>query len=232
MLKIAPSILAADYSKLGEEIKTVVDAGADYIHLDVMDGMFVPSMSIGMPVIKSIRKCTDKTFDVHLMVHEPMRYVKEYKEAGADIISVHAEACSQLDVTIDRIKQLGCKAGVVLNPATPLSMLDFVLENIDMVLIMTVNPGFGGQRYIQSMTRKIVELRRMIDERGFDIDIEVDGGITIDNVRTVLDAGANVIVAGSGIFNGNIVENMKGFKEAFRSYNVDLVESEEKKISE
>ncbi|MFQ9933958.1 MAG: ribulose-phosphate 3-epimerase [Lachnospiraceae bacterium] len=232
MLKLAPSILAADYSKLGEEIKTVVEAGADYIHLDVMDGMFVPSMSIGMPVIKSIRKCTDKIFDVHLMVHEPMRYVKEYREAGADIISVHAEACSQLDVTIDRIKQAGCKAGVVLNPATPLSMLDFVLEDIDMVLIMTVNPGFGGQRYIQSMTRKIVELRRMIDERGFDIDLEVDGGITVDNVRTVLDAGANVIVSGSGIFKGDVRENMRGFLEAFKSYRLDVEELGEKKSDE
>ena len=232
MLKLAPSILAADYSKLGEEIKTVVEAGADYIHLDVMDGMFVPSMSIGMPVIKSIRKCTDKIFDVHLMVHEPMRYVKEYREAGADIISVHAEACSQLVVTIDRIKQAGCKAGVVLNPATPLSMLDFVLEDIDMVLIMTVNPGFGGQRYIQSMTRKIVELRRMIDERGFDIDLEVDGGITVDNVRTVLDAGANVIVSGSGIFKGDVRENMRGFLEAFKSYRLDVEELGEKKSDE
>lgn len=232
MLRLAPSLLAADYSKLGEEIKTVVDAGADYIHLDVMDGMFVPSMSIGMPVIKSIRKCTDKMFDVHLMVHEPMRYVKEYKEAGADIISVHAEACSQLDVTIDRIKQLDCRAGVVLNPATPLSMLDFVLENIDMVLIMTVNPGFGGQRYIQSMTRKIVELRRMIDERGFNVDIEVDGGITVENVRTVLDAGANIIVSGSGIFNGNVRENMQGFLDAFKSYKVEIEESEDYKVNE
>lgn len=227
MFKLAPSLLAADYSRLGEEIKTVVDAGADYIHLDVMDGMFVPSMSIGMPVIKSIRKCTDKIFDVHLMVHEPMRYVKEYREAGADIISVHAEACSQLDVTVDRIRRLGCKAGVVLNPATPLSMLDFVLENIDVVLIMTVNPGFGGQRYIQSMTRKIVELRRMIDERGFNVDIEVDGGITVENVRTVLDAGANIIVSGSGIFSGNVKDNMQGFLDAFKSYTTDIEESPE-----
>lgn len=224
MLKLAPSILNADYSRLGDEIRTVDECGADYIHLDVMDGMFVPSMSIGMPVIKSLRKCTDKIFDVHLMIQDPNRYLQDYKEAGADIISVHAEACTQLDVTVDRIKQLGCKAGVVLNPATPLSMLDFVLENIDMVLIMTVNPGFGGQRYIQSMTRKIIELRNIIDERGYNVDIEVDGGITVDNVRTVLDAGANVIVSGSGVFKGNVRENMKGFREVFRCYDVNIDE--------
>jgi ribulose-phosphate 3-epimerase len=224
MLKLAPSILNADYAKLGEEIETVDECGADYIHLDVMDGMFVPAMSIGMPVIKSLRKCTDKIFDVHLMINDPNRYLQDFKDAGADIISVHAEACTQLDITVDRIKQLGCKAGVVLNPATPLSMLDFVLENIDMVLIMTVNPGFGGQRYIQSMTRKIVELRHIIDERGYNVDIEVDGGITVDNVRTVIDAGANVIVSGSGVFKGDVRKNMQGFREVFRSYDVNIVD--------
>lgn len=224
MLKLAPSILNADYAKLGEEIRTVDECGADYIHLDVMDGMFVPAMSIGMNVIKSLRKCTDKIFDVHLMIQDPNRYLQEFKDAGADIISVHAEACTQLDITVDRIKQLDCKVGVVLNPATPLSVLDFVLENIDMVLIMTVNPGFGGQRYIQGMTRKIIELRHIIDERGYNVDIEVDGGITVDNVRTVLDAGANVIVSGSGVFKGDVRKNMQGFREVFRSYDVSLDE--------
>lgn len=226
MLKLAPSILNADYAKLGEEITTVDECGADYIHLDVMDGMFVPALSIGMPVIKSLRKCTDKIFDVHLMIQDPNRYLQEFKDAGADIISVHAEACTQLDITVDRIKQLGCKVGVVLNPATPLSQLDFVLENIDMVLIMTVNPGFGGQRYIQSMTRKIVELRHIIDERGYNVDIEVDGGITVDNVRTVIDAGANVIVSGSGVFKGDVRKNMKGFREIFKSYDVNIVDEQ------
>lgn len=224
MLKLAPSILNADYAKLGEEIAAVDECGADYIHLDVMDGMFVPALSIGMPVIKSLRKCTDKIFDVHLMIQDPNRYLQDFKDAGADIISVHAEACNQLDITVDRIKQLGCKAGVVLNPATPLSQLDFVLENIDMVLLMTVNPGFGGQRYIQSMTRKIVELRHIVDERGYNVDIEVDGGITVDNVRTVLDAGANVIVSGSGVFKGDVRKNMQGFREIFKSYDINAVE--------
>ncbi len=219
MIKLSPSILAADYAKLGEEMKAVVDAGAQYIHLDCMDGNFVPSMSIGMPVIRSIRKVTDAVFDVHLMVTEPLRFLQAYRDAGADIITVHAEACNQLDITIAKIKELGCKAGVALNPATPLSMLDFVLENIDMVLVMGVNPGFGGQKYIPSMTRKITELRRMIDDRGFDVDISVDGGITLDNVRTVIDAGANVIVAGSAVFNGDKAKNVQDFLDVFKSYD-------------
>lgn len=224
VVKLSPSILSADYSKLGEEIKTVVDAGAEYIHLDCMDGNFVPSMSIGMPVIRSIRKVTDAIFDVHLMVKEPLRFLQQYRDAGADIITVHAEACSQLDITIAKIKELGCKAGVALNPATPLSMLDFVLENIDMVLIMGVNPGFGGQKYIPSMTRKINELRLMIESRGFDVDIAVDGGVTLDNVRTVIDAGANIIVAGSSVFYGDKTQNVKEYLEIFKSYDNSIEE--------
>lgn len=218
MYKLAPSILNADYGNLESEIVLADKAGADMIHLDVMDGMFVPCISFGWDLIKRVRPCTNKKFDVHLMINEPDRYLKYFKDAGADIISVHAEACSQLDVTIDRIRELGCKVGVVLNPATSLTILDFVLEKIDMVLLMTVNPGFGGQKYMTSMTRKIMELRKIIDEREFDVDIEVDGGITIENVRTVLDAGANIIVSGSGVYRGDVTANVNNFINVFKEY--------------
>ena len=216
---LAPSILSADFKILGEQLKLTEEAGAEYIHFDVMDGKFVPSISFGMPVLASIRNAVDQIFDVHLMINDPDRYLHYFKEAGADIISVHAEACNQLDVTIDRIRDLGCKVGVVLNPATSLTTLDFVLEKIDMVLLMTVNPGFGGQKYMTSMTRKIVELRRIIDEREFDVDIEVDGGITVENVRTVLDAGANIIVSGSGIYRGDVTQNVTNFLDIFKEYD-------------
>ena len=204
MYKLAPSILNADYSNLGSQIRLADKAGADMIHLDVMDGMFVPCISFGWDLIKKVRDCTEKKFDVHLMINDPDRYLHYFKEAGADIISVHAEACNQLDVTIDRIRDLGCKVGVVLNPATSLTTLDFVLEKIDMVLLMTVNPGFGG---------------RIIDEREFDVDIEVDGGITVENVRTVLDAGANIIVSGSGIYRGDVTQNVTNFLDIFKEYD-------------
>lgn len=218
MLYLAPSILSADFANLGNDIKTIDNAGADYVHIDVMDGKFVPSISFGMPVMKAIRKYTDKVFDVHLMIEEPGRYINEFKEAGADIITVHAEACCHLNRTLQAIKNAGCKTGVALNPATPLSVLDYVLEYTDMVLIMSVNPGFGGQSYIPNSTGKIAQIRDIIDKRGFDIDIEVDGGINQSNVTEVIDAGANVIVAGSAVFNGDAQKNVEAFKEIFGRY--------------
>ncbi len=218
MLYLAPSILSADFAHLGNDIKTIDNAGADYVHIDVMDGKFVPSISFGMPVMKAIRKYTDKVFDVHLMIEEPGRYINEFKEAGADIITVHAEACCHLNRTLQAIKNAGCKTGVALNPATPLSVLDYVLEYTDMVLIMSVNPGFGGQSYIPNSTEKIAQIRDIINKRGLDTDIEVDGGINQSNVTEVIDAGANVIVAGSAIFNGDAQKNVEAFKEIFGRY--------------
>lgn len=192
-------------------MEAVDRAGAHYIHIDVMDGAFVPNFSIGLPVIKAIRKYTDKVFDVHLMVEDPAHHLEAFKEAGADILTVHVEACRHLHRTIQTIHSLGIRAGVALNPATPLCVLDDVLEDVDMVLLMGVNPGFGGQKYISSTTDKIRRLRKIIRDRSLDVDIEVDGGINRDNLNMVLDAGANVIVAGSQIFNGDVAENMKDF---------------------
>ena len=208
---LAPSILAADFTKLGEEIIAIDKAGAGFIHIDVMDGMFVPSISFAMPVIKSIRKVTDKVFDVHLMIEDPDRYLKDFKECGADLITVQAEACKHLDRTLNAIRELGCKVGVALNPATPISILENVLHLADMVLIMSVNPGFGGQKYIEYSTDKIKALRKMINDKNLNTDIQVDGGITTDNVQKVIDAGANIIVAGTAVFKGDIEENVKKF---------------------
>lgn len=208
---LAPSILSADFSRLGEQVEAIGKAGAQYVHIDVMDGNFVPSISLGLPVIQSIRPCTDCVFDVHLMIEEPARYVKEFAEAGADIITVHAEACRHLDRTVMAIKELNRKAGVALNPATDLSCLNHILPKLDMVLLMTVNPGFGGQKFIPYTMDKIRALRRTVTERGIFTDIEVDGGITLSNVEEVLKAGANVIVAGSAVFGGNVQENVKAF---------------------
>ena len=208
---LSPSILSADFANLGEQVKLLDEAGAQYVHIDVMDGMFVPSISFGMPVIKSIRDCSDRIFDVHLMIEEPIRYIDEFAAAGADIITVHAEACKHLDRTIEVIKEHDILAGVALNPATPLEAVEYILPKVDMVLLMTVNPGFGGQSYISYCTEKVRKLKEMIERQGLKTDIQVDGGINLDNVEMVMDAGANIIVAGSAVFKGDVAQNVQDF---------------------
>ena len=214
MIKIAPSILSADFSKLGEEVIKLNDAGADFIHIDVMDGEFVPNITFGMPVIKAIRNKTNKVFDVHLMINNPRRYIDGFIDAGADIITLHYEAEKHLDRAIQYIKSKGVKAAVALNPATPVCVLKNIIANLDMVLIMSVNPGFGGQSFIPYSLDKIKEVKEMAIKAGNEnILIQVDGGIGKDNVKDVIEAGANVIVAGSAIFNGgDIEENIKSLR--------------------
>lgn len=213
MNKLAPSILAADFSILGEQIKKVESAGAEYLHIDVMDGSFVPSISFGLPLISSIRKSTGLTFDVHLMVTEPERFVDQFADAGANILTVHQEACTHLNRTLKHIKERSVKTGVALNPATDISTLKYVLNYVDMILVMSVNPGFGGQEFIPETLEKLKDVKNMVKASGRDIDIEVDGGITLKNVDTILKAGANVIVSGSSVFRGNITDNVKSFLE-------------------
>ncbi|MFC0473128.1 ribulose-phosphate 3-epimerase [Halalkalibacter kiskunsagensis] len=201
MIKIAPSILSADFAKLGEEIKDVELGGADYIHVDVMDGHFVPNITIGPLVVEAIRPITDLPLDVHLMIENPDAYIPQFAKAGADIISVHVEACPHLHRTIHLIKEQGVKPGIVLNPGTPVDVIEPIIGDVDLVLLMTVNPGFGGQRFIESVLAKIEKVAKMIQERGLNVEIEVDGGVNAETAKRCVEAGANVLVAGSAIYS-------------------------------
>ena len=218
MTILAPSMLSADFKELGKEIKTIEENGAKYLHFDVMDGIFVPSISFGMPVLKSIRPGTNLVCDVHLMITEPIRYVEEFAKAGADLITIHLEACEDVDATIAKIKACGCKVGVSIKPNTPVSALQPYLEKVDMILIMSVEPGFGGQKFIPSSLEKIAETKAVIDASGLNIDIQVDGGIYTHNVEEVLKAGANIIVAGSAVFNGDTKQNTIDMMDILKKY--------------
>lgn len=218
LYQLAPSMLSADFNHLGDQLALLEQCGCQWLHIDVMDGLFVPSISFGMPVISSIRKESHLFFDVHMMVEDPGRYVEDMRQCGADLITVHAEACKHLDRTLQSIRECGGKAGVALNPATSLECLDYVLDKLDMVLLMTVNPGFGGQSYLPAMTEKIRSLRQKLDQAGYpQVDIEVDGGINAKTADRVLEAGANILVAGSGVFKGKIEDNVALFQDKMRN---------------
>lgn len=210
---LAPSILSADFCELGRQIEEIGNTGAQYVHIDVMDGVFVPSISFGMPIVSCVRPRTDMFLDVHMMVTKPERYVEEFVKCGADSVTIHVEACDCIEETLKKIRSLGAKAGLAINPGTPVAELLPYMDMVDMVLVMTVNPGFGGQAYIPECTDKIREVRAIINERGLNVNLEIDGGVNIDNLQMNLNAGANVIVAGSAVFKGDITENTKAFLE-------------------
>lgn len=215
---IAPSILSADFTQLGSEIRQTEENGAAFLHFDVMDGMFVPNISFGIPVMKSIRKATRQIMDAHLMVQDPIRYVEAFREAGADLITVHYEACPDVTKVLVKIKDMGLKAGLSINPDTPVEAVREYLELVDMLLVMSVYPGAGGQKFIRESLDRIRDVRRMIQETGRDIDLQVDGGVTLDNIPEIMEAGANIFVAGSAIFKGNIGENVRKCMEIFREH--------------
>ena len=218
MMILAPSMLAADFKQLGNEIKLIEDNGAKYLHFDVMDGIFVPSISFGMPVLESIRPATNLVCDVHLMITEPIRYIEAFKKAGADLITIHLEACEDVNATIEKIRECGCMVGLSISPDTPVSALESHVDKVDMVLIMSVYPGFGGQKFIPGSLDKIRELKAMLDERNLEVDIQVDGGIYTSNVEEVVKAGANIIVAGSAIFRGDVAQNTKDMLSILEKY--------------
>lgn len=213
MYQLCPSILSADFNRLGEQLQVIERCGIEWLHIDVMDGDFVPSISFGMPVIRSIRKESNLFFDVHLMVTEPERYIQDFVDCGADSITVHAEACGDLERTIEIIRDSGVKVGVAIKPATPVNDISHLLRDVDFILIMTVQPGFGGQKYMEECTEKIQELRKLIEDEGLDVDIQVDGGINDSTLPVVLEAGANLIVAGSWVFKGDLEDNVTRVQE-------------------
>lgn len=216
---LSPSILSADFKKLGSEVQLIDEAGAEYIHIDVMDGMFVQSISYGMPVMKAIREVTDKVFDVHLMIEEPVRYIEDFVKSGANIITVHVEACKDVVATIEKIRACGAKPSITLNPETPVSAIEPYISLVDMVLIMSVHPGFAGQKFIPASLEKVREVKKYMEEKAIDADIEIDGGINMENLASILEAGANVIVAGASIFAGDVTANVKAFKEVMNAWN-------------
>ncbi len=218
MIRLSPSILAADFACLGDYMRLADAAGTDLFHVDVMDGMFVPNISFGIPIMESVQKITHTPLDVHLMIVQPERYIREFARSGAGIITVHYEACDDIGAAAALIHECGCKAGLSVKPGTDISVLESYLDEYDMFLIMTVEPGFGGQKYMNKCTKKIEGLRRMLDEHGLDSDIEVDGGVTRENIGMILDAGANVIVTGSSVFKGDIQDNVRYFKDFFKKY--------------